>query len=133
MGLLVFIRDDQRTTGVVANIDGPFEPKVDDAYLLVPGPTGIPILVPAIWQDEKWVKLTPADMCGPMDSGKLADSSDSRWGRAVRQLWATAAAMRLGADRSMVHIVDELSRTIPTAVSVHDRFETWDTYNRMSR
>lgn len=130
MGLLVFIRDDQRTTGVVVNIDGPFKPKIDDAYLLVPGPTGIPILVPAMWEGEQWVRLVRPDMCGPTDSGKLADTSDSRWSRAVRQLWVEQACHDTGVTRQQA---ERIAHLIPTALSVHDRFESWADYDRMSR
>lgn len=123
MGLLVHILDHggAQPTGVVVNIDGPFEPRISDAYLLVPGPTGIPILVPAMWEDEEWVRLAYPDMCGPMHSGKLADSSDSRWGRAVRQLWVEQACNDTGVTRTQA---DRIAHLIPTAVSVHDHFET---------
>ena len=131
MGLLVFLHGrSQEATGVVANIDGPFVPTAGDAYLLVPGPTGVPILVPAIWQGEQWARLVNPDACGPMDSGKLADSSDSRWALAVRQLWVEQACNDTGVTRTQA---DRIAHLIPTAVSVHDRFETWDTYDRMSR
>ena len=135
MGLLIVIKG-RDTPGryddrpVVVNVEGPFGPTAGNAYLLKLGPTGVPIIVPAVEVLGEWVELKPADLCGPMDSGDLADTSDGRWNRAVRAMWAEQAKRLFGLSHNQAEMV---SQTIPTAVSVHDRYETWDQYERMSR
>jgi len=68
------------------------------------------------------------DHVGPMMGGCLADSSDARWTTAVRHLVAGGGAATGLAVRLSGFVVP-----CPTAVPVHDRFETTEYYREMSR
>jgi hypothetical protein len=97
----------------VVNVPGPFQPDDDTpAVMLVKGNIGgTAILVPAILVGEDvWVpKGQTQELCGPMAGGNYAATSDGRFGQAVEAI----AGHRMYA-----------------AIPVHDRYETWEQYNR---
>ena len=94
-------------TVTVVNVDGPFAPTDDaPAFVLVTGPTGVPILRPVDGPTD------PEATIGPMAGGNIASTSDSRWTAAVTDIAGT--------------------RFAPTGVAIHDRFETPETYRALS-
>jgi hypothetical protein len=105
----------------VVNVDGGFEPHPDSpAALLVCTPSIH--LVPAVEVSTgMWMPMkAPQGSVGPMHGGNLADSADSRWYRAIREL--------------MAHMNDgHMPVGYSTAVSIHDRFETVEQYAMLSR
>ena len=118
MGLIVEIfrnsarsRDDEQLNafkGVNAvtliNVEGPFPPAPDaPAALLETNALGNPIIVPV----ER-----PENTAGPMFGGTYGATSDSRFGEAIRAI-----------SRQYVY----------GALPVHDRFESWELYDRLSR
>lgn len=128
MGLIVNVfrsRSDCTNGGIsadadtltVVNIDGPFNPTLDrPAVMLIDGPGGAPnpILVPAVQGAAgDWFAYKVMGAVGPMYGGNLAETSDSRWGAAVRNI--------LGVDVAV------------SAVSIHDRFESAALNEAMSR
>ena len=92
---------------VVVNVDGPFEPTtVQEAALVVTGPGGNKIVVPAVPLRDGWeVVRQTRDCVGPMMGGTFAAASDSRWVKACGR----------------------------AALPIHDRYETWETYETLSR
>lgn len=145
MGLIVSVLRDARlgdssngglsgrfTSLTVVNVDGPFNPTDErPAVMLAAGAYGAPILVPAVETDLGWeaIPSNTDDYAGPMFGGAHAYSSDSRWGRAVGDLVRRGLRGRgwtegkWGAD----------TYAVPTAVPIHDRVETWETYEALSR
>jgi hypothetical protein len=96
-------------TLTVVNVEGPFEPTPDrPAVILTTGPLGHPIIVPV----REPVETPDIELIGPMFGGNLADTSDSRWGRAVRNI---------------------AGRYSSTAVPIHDRFETHSLHEALTR
>ncbi len=65
----------------IVNVDGPFDPKPDrPAALLVAGPRGHPLVVPAVKDASgAWVPVPGLRMMG----GDFVSTSDSRWSEAV--------------------------------------------------
>lgn len=95
------------TSYVVTNIEGPATPSEDSpAARLCEGPFGTVHIVPD-WAAE-------ADGVGPMFDGAFAYAHDSRFGRAVEKLSGSAA---------MSH----------AAIAVHDRIESQEVYDVLSR
>lgn len=150
MGMTVMVMGSDCTNGgissgashlCVVNVTGPFAPGEDDAAMLVPGPTGIPILVPAVAADDGvgWERMVLPDRCGPMAGGNYATTSDSRWNNAVRNMVFDHMAERelLSAKVLEYHRPNDPHRgyavPCPAAVSIHDRFETWQQHEMMSR
>jgi hypothetical protein len=98
----------------VVNVDGPFEPTEDrPAVMLVNHVRDIVSLVPAK-KDENgaWVPDRPDGLVGPMMGGNYATTSDSRFASAIEKL---------------------VGHRFYGAVAVHDRFETPEQYDRLSR
>jgi hypothetical protein len=121
-----------RPSLTVVNVEGPFDPNGNrPAVILIPGPYGAPILVPAVETGDGWepIPSDTADYAGPMFGGAHAYSSDSRWGKAVGRIVRDGLKARgwvegpNGAD----------TYAVPTAVAIHDRVETWATYEALSR
>lgn len=88
----------------VVNADGPFEP--DDQ-------------TPAFKLEENYggsIKLVPVDqpegVCGPMFGGNYGATSDSRFGEKIEEITGSR---------------------FYGAVAIHDRFETWEQYDQLSR
>lgn len=97
----------------IVNIDGPFEPTDKaPAVLLVRGnlPNTAKI-VPASKLGETWFQLCPEKLVGPMSGGTFVSTSDSRLSEAVRKLTGSYSSI----------------------VPLHDRFETVELYNTLSR
>lgn len=119
-------------TLVVVNVEGPFNPTdANPAAMLVAGPYGAPNIVPAVLVNGEYVPA-PANTesyAGPMMGGNYAASSDSRWGRAVRRMVREGLIARGWSDPG--EMGDEFA--VPAAVPIHDRFETWATYEALSR
>ena len=91
-------------TYTITNVEGPFEPSENaPAAKLLPNSGGTAKIVPD-WVEE-------AEGAGPMFDGHFAYTSDSRFGKAVRKL--------IMAD----HV----------AIAVHDRVESWEAYDILSR
>jgi hypothetical protein len=99
---------------VVMNVEGPFSPTDDTAPVLLERNAGNSVrIVPAkLDAAGDWVPLKPENTAGPMMGGNYAATSDSRFGQAIRKI--------LGHD-------------FYGAVAIHDRFETWEQYDRLSR
>jgi hypothetical protein len=147
MGLTVYVyrdrfgRADHTNHGIsatveqlwVANVTGQWdEPPADiPATLLVPGPLGTPILVPASPIPTGWEPSRHDGHVGPMAGGNLADNVDSRWRDAVRRLAIGELARRLGGRISRRDLAT-FDLVIPTAVAIHDRFETTALYAQLS-
>jgi hypothetical protein len=109
---------------IVVNVSGPFDPRDDmPAVILVAGPRGCPIIVPAEYDPETklWDTLRPGGV-GPMHGGNIASSSDSRWHEAVRRL----------AVKNLPDGYEGIAPAIPTGVAIHDRFETAEQYRALS-
>lgn len=104
----------------VVNVDGPFRPTDDaPAVMLIPGRlAGTAILVPAIHRPHgpgDGYEAMPEDTseyAGPMFGGNYAATSDSRFFRAIERVTGG-------------HFYG--------AVPIHDRVESWDLYEAMSR
>lgn len=103
----------------VVNVDGPFEPTDSHpAFKLIAGALpGTAILVPAAFPapaDGRWRgRRTKHDtLMGPCFGGNYAGTSDSRFDRAVE---AITGARFYG------------------ALPIHDRFDTWEDHERLSR
>jgi hypothetical protein len=91
----------------VVNVDGPFEPSLNaPAAMLVDGPGGGKIVVPAIKDGDSWVEVPASGPAGARMFGGSYAAGDSRFQRAAGGYGV--------------------------AVAVHDRIEDWDTYRRMS-
>lgn len=152
MGMVVGVMGSDCTNGGISsgrdsvcavNVEGPFDPggAAGPAVMLVNGPTGIPILVPAVAADDGvgWERMEMPDRCGPMAGGMYATTSDSRWNNAVRNMVFDFMAERelLSAKVLEYHRPNDPHRgyaiPCPAAVSIHDRFETWEQYEMMSR
>lgn len=100
----------------VVNIPGPFEPHPDrPAVLLHSHVRGVATLVPAVQTGNKWVPFKIPGVIGPMAGGSYAGSSDSRFGVAVANL--------LGCDMTSFYGL----------IPIHDRFESEELYNTLSR
>lgn len=140
MGMIVGIYKDARlgdctnggisakATGLtVVNVDGPFEPSdLYPAAMLVDSPFGGAILVPATRDAGHWEPVASGNRCGPMFGGNIADTSDSRWCDAVRS-HVTGTLRKAG-------ITDRIqSMAFSTSVRIHDRFESWEQYEAMTR
>jgi hypothetical protein len=101
----------------VVNVDGPFEPSPEaPAVMLVDGNLrGTVRIVPAMQVATWWVPMigtaAPEGKAGPMYGGTVVGTSDSRFCDAVTKLTGVR-------DR---------------VVDLHDRYETWADYDRMSR
>jgi hypothetical protein len=100
-------------TVTVVNVDGPTdEAAPTEAFALVPGPTGQPILVPAVKTgDDEYQGFKPEWLVGPMFGGNYAGTSDSRFGEALKAQFGIKANV---------------------AVPIHDRFETAEQYAALS-
>jgi len=124
----------RHTRCCVVNVEGPFNPSDDlPGMMLVMGPGKYPIVVDAV-QDPagNWVQRTEKDLCGPMYGGQICDASDSRWNRAVRRMiFDRMTADGLLSDRLDRAHSDYLP--VPSSVPIHDRFETWEQYDRLTR
>lgn len=100
----------------IVNIDGPFEPSDDaPAVMLVPGNLpGTVKLVPAHFVQglvsSAWLPNKANGGVGPMAGGCYVNSSDSRFGQAVRKMLPCEP------------------RHFDGAVSLHDRYETAEQY-----
>ena len=132
----------------VMNVDGPFDAggAAGPPALLVTGPTGIPILVAAAESEDGfggdgsgWEPLVMPDHAGPMAGGNYATTSDSRWSDAVRNVAYDYMFERgLLSDKVLRHHQPNDRRRgyaipCPSAVAIHDRFETWAQNDMMSR
>ena len=84
----------------------------DDDVVAVLDRSGSPILVPAIFRDGKWKPEHRPNQVGPMHGGNFAQSCDSRWSSAVERL---------------------AGHRIYGAIAIHDRFETQEQYDILSR
>ncbi len=97
----------------ITNADGPFQPTADaPAAHIARGPLGHPIIVA---DGEYLAELLPDggnDMIGPMAGGTFAETSDSRFGRAIRKITGT---------------------DFYGALAIHDRYETYSQYESLSR
>lgn len=91
----------------VVNIPGPFEPTDDaPAAILTDNAMGDPIITPVMGEKGVREPLRRPDAIGPMMGGTFAHTSDSRFAEAVGQYGA---------------------------IAVHDRYETQQTYNALTR
>jgi hypothetical protein len=89
----------------LVNVSGPFSPAEDcPAAELVPGPVKGQAIIQPIGNQP--------GMIGPMFGGNYASSSDSRFNEAVRKI---TGQLTYG------------------AVAIHDRFETQEEYDALSR
>jgi hypothetical protein len=94
----------------LVDADGPFDPSPDaPAATLATSPYGDPIIIPLDWPPDR-----PA---GPSFGGTFAATSDSRFGAAV----VKATGIRTGRHGYYA------------AVPIHDRFDTWDDFDRLTR
>lgn len=104
----------------LVNVDGPFEPTEDrPAALLVPNAMGTVRVVPAIevapggsYVEQGAEDALGAPGVGPMMGGCYVATSDSRFSEKIEAL---------------------LGGRFYGAVPLHDRFESWATYEALSR
>jgi hypothetical protein len=105
----------------VVNADGPFEPNADaPAVLIEEGYRSTVRLVPAIFADGKWVRLSSQTcsktdfdgVVGPMFGGNYAATSDSRFREAIEKI---------------------TGGSFYGAVAIHDRYESADLNAYLSR
>ena len=88
----------------VVNIPGPFKPDHNKpAFKLVEGNLGTAVLKPL---------YEPKNMMGPCMGGNYGGTSDSRFGEAVEKI---------------------LGHGFYGAIPIHDRFDTWEAYDYLSR
>ena len=88
----------------VVNIDGPFEPDESaPAFMLEEGNLGTAVLRPVDG---------PENMMGPCMGGNYGGTSDSRFSEAVAKI---------------------LGHSFYGAIPIHDRFDTWEAYEILSR
>lgn len=121
MGLLVSIyRDDYDSTRnafhgkrqiVMVDLDGPFDP-TDDApgAFLDRGPFGDPFIRPLVGPPS-------STHAGPTFGGTYAATSDSRFGAGIAKLTGVSTG-RFGYH---------------AAIPIHDRFDTWSDFDRLTR
>lgn len=93
---------------LVVNVPGPFEPRDGEPVaMLSENAGGSPVLVPAEQTaDGSWAPANPEGMIGPMNGGCYAGCVDSRWSRSIKGY---------------------------VAIPIHDRFETPEQYEMLSR
>lgn len=105
-------------TLTLVNAEGPSEPTTErPAVALVAGNTAgtlkiVPVLNCGSDDDPEWQEFKPDHLVGPMAGGNYGATSDSRFGQLAESI---------------------LGRPFYGAVAIHDRFETAEQYEALSR